>query len=163
MKPLVFTLLFIFLSLAQEIKISAIVQGRVEKVLVKEGQRVNKGDLLVLIDPLLYTTQRDSLMAQMEAQKIAFERAERDFKRHEELFNRGLLSRSEYENWKSKYQKELYQYEALKAQLQRVEALIDYCTIKAPTRGVVKRVLIREGSFVNGSLTPHILLILEEK
>lgn len=163
MRLLLFILLSPLLAFAQEVKVSAIVQGRVEKVFVKEGQRVNRGDLLVIIDPVLYTTQRDSLVAQLSSQKAILEKVERDFKRYEELFNRGLLSRSEYEDWKSKYEKELSQYQALKAQLERVEKLIEYCTIRSPTKGVVKKLFVREGVFVNGTLSPEILLILEER
>lgn len=160
----VYFILLLYLSVfAQEVKVSAIVQGRVEKLFVKEGQRVNKGDLLVIIDPILYTTQRDSLKAQLNSQKTTLEKVERDFKRYEELFNRGLLSRSEYEDWKSKYEKELSQYQALKAQLERVEKLIEYCTIKSPTKGIVKKLFVREGMFINGTLSPEVLLILEER
>jgi len=73
---------FIFLVLlsyfimvfAQEVKVSAIVQGKVEKLFVKEGQRVNKGDILVIIDPVLYTTQRDGLKAQLNSQKATLEK-----------------------------------------------------------------------------------------
>ncbi|MCS6998003.1 MAG: efflux RND transporter periplasmic adaptor subunit [Aquificaceae bacterium] len=161
---LLFLSLFLFLmAFSQEVRVSAIVQGRVERVYVKEGQRVNKGDLLVSIDPVLYKTQRDSLKAQLSAQKIALEKVERDFKRYEELFNRGLLSRSEYEDWKSKYERELYQHESIRAQLERVEKLIEYCTLRSPIKGVVKRLFVREDIFINGTQNPEVLLLLEEK
>ena len=156
-------LAYFIMVFAQEVKVSAIVQGKVEKLLVKEGQRVNKGDIIVIIDPVLYTTQRDGLKAQLNSQKATLEKVERDFKRYEELFNRGLLSRSEYEDWKSRYDKELSQYQALKSQLERVEKLVEYCTIKSPTKGVVKKLFVREGMFVNGTLSPEVLLILEER
>ncbi|MEJ5338375.1 MAG: efflux RND transporter periplasmic adaptor subunit [Aquificaceae bacterium] len=156
-------LLFINLLMAQEVRVSAIVQGRVERVFVKDGQRVERGDMLVQIDPVLYTTQKKGLQAQLSSQKVSLEKVERDFRRHEELFNRGLLSRSEYEDWKSKYEKELANYEALRAQLERTEKLIEYCTIKSPVRGVVKKLLVREGLFVNGTLSPELLLIIEER
>ncbi|MFN3976995.1 MAG: efflux RND transporter periplasmic adaptor subunit [Aquificaceae bacterium] len=162
MMSALFVFLLYFLAFAQEVKVSAIVQGKVEKLLVKEGQRVNKGDTLVIIDPVLYTTQRDSLKAQLNSQKATLEKVERDFRRYEELFNRGLLSKSEYEDWKSKYEKELSQYQAIKFQLERVEKLIEYCTIKSPTKGVVKKLFVREGIFVNGTQIPEVLLILEE-
>jgi multidrug resistance efflux pump len=34
----------------------------------------------------------------LEAQRLKLEKTERDFKRYEELYNRGLLSKSEYED-----------------------------------------------------------------
>ena len=53
---------------------------------VKEVQRVNKVDILVILDPVLNTTQRDGLKAQLNSQKATLEKVERDFKRYEELF-----------------------------------------------------------------------------
>ena len=160
---LLLNLLFVLVVFSQEVKVSAIVQGMVEKIYVKEGQRVEKGDVLLRIDPVLYTTQRDSLKAQLEAQKATLEKMERDFKRYEELFNRGLLSRSEYEDWKNKYEKELSHYQSLKAQVERLEKLIEYCTIKSPVRGVVRKILVREGVFVNGTVNPEHLLTIQER
>ncbi|MCS7171638.1 MAG: efflux RND transporter periplasmic adaptor subunit [Aquificaceae bacterium] len=161
---LLFILLFLFSwAFSQEIRVSTIVQGKVERLYVREGQRVSRGDVLVSIDPILYRTQRDSLKAQMNAQRVTLEKTERDFKRYEELFNRGLLSKSEYEDWKSRYERELSQYESLKAQLERMEKLIEYCTIRSPVNGLVKRILVREGVFVNGTQNPEVLLILEER
>ena len=158
-------LLFVlaFLAFGQEIRVSTIVQGRVDKVYVKEGQKVKKGQVLVRVDPVLYTTQRDNLKAQLRAQEINLQKVERDFRRYEELFNRGLLSKSEYEDWKSKYEKEKSLYDALRAQLERVEKLIEYCTISAPTDGKVKKLFVREGMFVNGTTQGEVLLILEEQ
>ena len=78
-------------------------------------------------------------------------------------FSLGLLSRSEYDDWKSRYDKELSQYQALKSQHERVEKLVEYCTIKSQTKGVVKKLFVREGMFVNGTLSPEVLLILEER
>ncbi len=163
MRLLIVFLSFVSLLMAQEVKVSAIVQGRVEKVFVKEGQRVEKGEVLVQIDPVLYTTQKRSLQAQLNLQRVVLEKVERDFRRYEELFNRGLLSRSEYEDWKSKYEKELAQHESLKAQLDRIEKLIEYCTIRSPVRGVIKRLFVREGLFVNGTTSPEVLLLIEER
>ncbi|RMH79793.1 MAG: efflux RND transporter periplasmic adaptor subunit [Acidobacteria bacterium] len=161
--PLLVLLLIFGLSLANELKVFTIVQGKVQRVYVKEGQRVRTGDLLVQIDPVLYTTQRKSLHAQLESQRINLEKVERDFKRYEELFNRGLLSRSEYEDWKSRYEREKNSYEAIKAQLERIDKLIEYCTIRSPLDGIVKRLLVRDGLFVNGTTEAHPILILEER
>ena len=65
----------------------------------------------------------------------------------EELYNRGLLSKSEYEDWKNQYERERATYLSLEAELKS---------------GVVKKVFVREQSFINGTLSPHLLLILSE-
>ena len=80
-----------------------IVKGAVKKVYVKEGQRVKKEQPLVEINPDLYLAEKERLTAQLEAQRLKLQKTERDFKRYEELYNRGLLSKSEYEDWKNRY------------------------------------------------------------
>ncbi|MCS7285241.1 MAG: biotin/lipoyl-binding protein [Hydrogenobacter thermophilus] len=156
-------LLCFSLAFAKEIKLYAIVEGQVKKVYVKEGDKVKSGDVLVEIDPILYITRRESLSAELESQKLNLEKVERDFKRYEELFNRDLLSKSEYEDWKNRYEREKSKYISLQAQVERVSKLIEYCTLRAPTNGVIRKVLIKEGSFVNGTMIPQTLLIMEER
>ena len=106
--------------------------------------------------------EKERLTAQLEAQRLKLEKTERDFKRYEELYNRRLLSKSEYEDWKNQYERERATYLSLEAELKGVEKLIEYCQIRAPTSGVVKKVFVREQSFINGTLSPHLLLILSE-
>ncbi|ADO44979.1 secretion protein HlyD family protein [Hydrogenobacter thermophilus TK-6] len=156
-------LLCFSLAFAKEIKVYAIVEGQVKKVYVKEGDKVKVGNVLVEIDPTLYITRRESLSAELESQKLNLEKVERDFKRYEELFNRDLLSKSEYEDWKNRYERERSRYISLQAQVERINKLIEYCTLRAPTNGVIRKVLIREGSFVNGTMIPQTLLIMEER
>ncbi|SNZ13671.1 efflux RND transporter periplasmic adaptor subunit [Hydrogenobacter hydrogenophilus] len=150
-------------SFAQDVRVYAIVKGQVKKVYVSEGQRVSKGQTLVEIDPALYIAQREMLIAQLESQKLTLEKVEKDFKRYEELFNRDLLSKSEYEDWKNKYEKEKNKYIAIKAQIDELNKLIEYCTIKAPTNGVIKKLFVKEGIFVNGTMLPQVLLTIEER
>jgi len=150
------------LGFSQEVNVYAIVKGVVKKVYVKEGQRVKKDQPLVEINPDLYLAEKERLTAQLEAQRLKLEKTERDFKRYEELYNRGLLSKSEYEDWKNRYERERATYLSLEAELKGVEKLIEYCQIRAPTNGVVKKVFVREQSFINGTLSPHLLLILSE-
>jgi len=150
------------LGFSQEVNVYAIVKGVVKRVYVKEGQRVKKEQPLVEINPDLYLAEKERLTAQLEAQRLKLEKTERDFKRYEELYNRGLLSKSEYEDWKNRYERERAIYLSLEAELKGVEKLIEYCQIRAPTSGVVKKVFVREQSFINGTLSPHLLLILSE-
>lgn len=94
------------LGFSQEVNVYAIVKGAVKKVYVKEGQRAKKDQPLVEINPDLYLAEKERLTAQLEAQRLKLEKTERDFKRYEELYNRGLLSKSEYEDWKNRYERE---------------------------------------------------------
>ncbi len=71
-----------------------------------QGQRVKKDQPFVEINPDLYLAEKERLTAQLEAQRLKLEKTERHFKRYEELYNRGLLSKGEYEDWKNRYERE---------------------------------------------------------
>lgn len=156
--------LFLFsFSFSQETEIYTIVKGIVREVFVKKGQHVRPGQMLVDIDPTLYVKERERLKAELEIQRLNLEKVEWDFKRYEELFNRDLLSKSDYEKWKNKYHVERAKYSSLLAQVEKLDTLIEYCRIKSPIKGVVKRVYVKKGTFVNGSMVPQVLLVVQER
>jgi len=148
---------------SQEVEVYAIVKGIVMKVYVKEGQRVEKGQLLVEIDPSLYLSEIEKLRAQLLAQRLKLDKVEREFRRYESLYERGLLSRSEYEDWKNKYEREEAVYKSIQSELKGLEKLLEYCRIVSPAKGVLKRLLVRENSFVNGTMNPHLLMVIEDR
>ncbi|SHK22211.1 efflux RND transporter periplasmic adaptor subunit [Thermocrinis minervae] len=154
--------LVLLLTLAwAEVRVDAIVMGRVKALHVRVGQKVKKGQLLVEIDSSLYEVEKKRLQAQLKEQGLRVESVKRDFDRYQELYNRGFLSRSELEDWQTRYHVELSKYQQIQAQIERLDVLIDYCKIRSPVDGRVKKFYVREGSFVNGTQTPQALLELE--
>src|SRR5450755_564516 len=90
-----------------QVHISPEVSGEITELAVKEGQRVKKGDLLLKIKPDFYLAALNQVKASYESslagktQAIAnLEKAEADFTRNKELFNRKLLSESDYVGFK---------------------------------------------------------------
>src|ERR1039457_7546896 len=76
-----------------QVKISAEVSGEIIALPVKEGEKVNKGDLLVKIKPDFYvaaTNQATASFKSAEASRTMAEanlrKAEADFKRNKDLF-----------------------------------------------------------------------------
>ncbi len=86
-----------------EVKISPEVAGEIVELPFKEGAAVKKGDLLIRIKPDLYQTQVDQQDANLVAAKASavqanaqLLQAKSDFKRNEDLFNKKLISDSDY-------------------------------------------------------------------
>ena len=76
-----------------QVKISAEVSGEIIDLPVKEGQKVNKGDLLVKIKPDFYIAATQSGHASYKSAEAAktmaeatLRKAEAEFKRNEDLF-----------------------------------------------------------------------------
>src|ERR1035437_7665788 len=111
-----------------ELKISSDVSGEIVNLNVKEGDRVNKGDLVVKIKPNTYQSALERAMASMNTMqanlanskaqltqiKAQFANAESSFNRNKKLFDQGAISQSDFDNAKS-------QYETMKAQVEAAE------------------------------------------
>nr|WP_254049502.1 biotin/lipoyl-binding protein [Pasteurella multocida] len=54
------------LQAKEEVEIGSQASGQVKQILVKEGQRVKKGDLLVLIDPRIAETELKLAKAELD-------------------------------------------------------------------------------------------------
>ena len=88
-----------------EVKISSEVAGEIIELPVVEGQRVEKGDLLVKVDPDRYETQlrqrkvsintAEARSLEAKAQRL---QAQQDLGRVEELFTKGFASEKELED-----------------------------------------------------------------
>ena len=91
-----------------QVTISPEVSGEIIELPVKEGQQVKKGDLLVKINPDIYVAALNQAKASYESSLAAkasaaanLEKAEADYERNLELFNRKLLSESDFIGFKA--------------------------------------------------------------
>ena len=87
-----------------EVKISSEVSGEITALPVKEGQVVKKGDLLVKINPDLYTSGYNRTVAGLSQTKAGLSQADASFKeaksnydRSKTLYDKGIISRSEWD------------------------------------------------------------------
>ena len=83
-----------------EVKISSEVSGEIIALPVKEGQVVKKGDLLVKINPDLYTSGYNRTVAGLSQTKAGLSQADASFKeakanyeRSKTLFDKGIISK----------------------------------------------------------------------
>ena len=87
-----------------EVKIASMVSGEIIALPIKEGQVVKKGDLLVKINPDLYTSGLNRSAANLSAAKSGLTQAEAQFKeakanydRNKTLFEKGIISKSDWD------------------------------------------------------------------
>lgn len=97
--------------------------GQVEALLVEEGRIVKEGD------PLLKIEDRE-LRVDVEESTANFEHLKRNFGRNEDLFERNLINKADYETQK-------YQLEQARLRLERAKIRLAYATVRAPFAGVI--------------------------
>lgn len=116
-----------------EVVLSAQRTGRVVELTVREGDRVQQGQRIARLDLTEESVQSESLLAQSKA---THEEAEKNLKRSEDLFSKGMISQQDHESARRAYEVARSQYEASRDDV-RVKK--NYSVIKAPFRGVVSK------------------------
>src|SRR6266436_7925351 len=102
-----------------QVKISPEVSGEIIELPVKEGQAVNKGDLLVKIKPDFYIAQLhqceagyESALAGKAQAQANLEKAQADYKRNKDLFDHKLLSEADFVGFKAAFDVAVAQVES---------------------------------------------------
>src|SRR6201987_1710242 len=134
-----------------EVKISPEVAGEIIDLPVEDGKAVMKGDLLVKIKPDSYKAlleQQEGAISAAKAtnlqQKATMFKAEHDFKRAEDLFNKKLISEQEfnaaqaaYDVAKNTFESSLHEIERAEAGSSQARGQLSKTTIYSPIDGTV--------------------------
>ncbi|MGI8435757.1 MAG: efflux RND transporter periplasmic adaptor subunit [Chthoniobacterales bacterium] len=134
-----------------EVKISPEVAGEITELPVYDGMQVKKGDLLMKIKPDSYKAAFDAQQAAISAaqatnlqMKAAAEKADRDFKRSKDLFDKKMISESEFstaqtaeEVAKATYESSLHEIERAQAGSSQARDQLSKTTIYSPIDGTV--------------------------
>jgi HlyD family secretion protein len=149
----------------KEVKISPDVAGEIVELTVKEGDNVEKGQLLCRIKPDIYVSQRDRSLAAISSAKARqaqseaqFMQAELSFKRSKQLFDEQTVSKSEFEQAEASYTVAKSEVDAAKysvisaeASLKEANENLQKTSIYAPMTGTVSMLLVERGERVVGT------------
>ena len=94
-----------------EVKLSSEVSGEIIELPIAEGQTVEKGDLLVRINPDIYQSNLQRSQASMEnaranyaQSQASLKQAKADYERNKTLFEKGVISKAEWDGIVSSYE-----------------------------------------------------------
>lgn len=148
-----------------EVKISSEVSGEIISLPIKEGQVVKKGDLLVKINPDLYTSGYNRTVAGLSQTKAglsqadaSFNEAKASYDRNKTLFDKGIISKSEwdkavsaYESAKANKQSAYYNVRSASATVSEAKDNLGRTTIYAPADGTISMLNVELGERVLGT------------
>ncbi len=149
-----------------EVKISPDVSGEIVELNVKEGDKVERGQLLLKIKPDVYVSLRDQAVASLNTNKARLAQAEArltqvelTYKRNKILFDQLAITQAEFENIQSEYDVAVKEVEAsifnvnnAKASLQKAEEDLSKTTVFAPMSGTVSLLSVEQGERVLGTV-----------
>lgn len=148
-----------------QVKISADVAAKITRMEVKEGDWVDKGKFLVQLDRERFLASVESAAANMRATeanarlvKENMLKAEKDYMRTKELFDKKLESQAAldqvyaaYQVEKARYQSALEQVDQTKAALKQTKDDLSKTTIYAPMAGTISQLNKEVGEIALGS------------
>lgn len=132
----------------KQVDVGSDIMGRIEKIYVRLGNYVRKGDTLCLIDRQSYEAKVKSLEATLNDLRNRLEKAQKDFERMKNLFEKGLVAETDYENSRLQYENLKAQYESTFYSLQDAKYQLSKTVILAPISGKVISVNKEVGEIV---------------
>jgi len=143
-------------------KISSPISGIVKHIYVKQGQKVNKGDLLLEFDDTLVKGNFSEAKANMSLAKIKLTEAKKEQDRAKELYDIAVLSEHELQQAKVLYKQAIAHYEQAKNQHLHAQWDIKHSKLYAGFAGQISQLLIYPGQYINNQLTAQVLLIIKK-
>lgn len=135
----------------EDVKVSALVPGRITALNVAEGDRVTKGEVIATLDDSTYQQQFAQAQAALLQSQANLKNAQQNLTRNQTLFSRGIAARMDLENAQTQLtvaqateQRDLASEQLAKLQLERTKIL-------SPLTGVVAKRFASVGEQVDGT------------
>lgn len=132
----------------QNVEVRSRIKGYIENIYADEGQIVHKGQTLFSISSRVYQQELLKVQAVTKSVRAELKYAEIELENTKKLFDKNIISKSEYELGVAKV-------EALKANLEEAQSdeaqanlKLSFTEIKAPFDGIINRIPNKKGSLV---------------
>ncbi|MFS7198495.1 efflux RND transporter periplasmic adaptor subunit [Rahnella inusitata] len=160
----------------RQVSIGAQVNGQLKKLYVHQGDRVNKGQLLAEIDPILQQNELRkseaelaSARAQLRSSQVLLKQYQLALRRQKVMLREGSGVASDLEEAQSLFDSQLEQLEMNKAQIVQSEMAVEtaranvgYTRLVAPIEGEVLGVVTQEGQTIVSSQTAPTIMVLAD-
>jgi RND family efflux transporter MFP subunit len=124
-----------------------------------DGAFVNKGDLLVTLDPRTLQAQIAQAEANVARDQAQLEMAERDFRRYTELVGKGATPQLNVDNAKTQGDTFRAAIKADNAALENLKVQLSFCFIRAAISGRISQASVKVGNFARSADTVPIATI----
>ena len=135
----------------EQLELRAQVGGTLTQIGFKDGDIVQKGDLLFVIDPEPYEIRLNHALAELEIAKARAEFAARKFARAEELKPSGGIAAEEVDQRAAERRSARATVDQAEAMVRDARFDLKHCRITAPFTGRIGTHLVSVGNLVAGS------------
>jgi RND family efflux transporter MFP subunit len=135
----------------EDVRISALVPGRVMMLKVAEGDAVTAGQVVAEIDPRPLEDQKRQAAAAVAQTKAALENAKLNLERTDRLFKRGIAAGKEVEDARAQQATAEAGVETALAALDTADRQLSRAMVTSPIAGSVVKRLVSVGEQVDGT------------
>jgi len=125
------------------------VDGTLTKILVKSGDHVHAGQVLMTIDPLKQQATVDQQRSTEAQKKAIFDYNQTEVERQRGLYEGGVTSKQEYDYAVQAYENSKADWQAAKAAVATQERQLAYYHLIAPFSGIVGDIPVHVGDYVS--------------
>ncbi len=147
---------------ATEANISFRVPGNLMTKYVGLGAKVEKGEVIAILDPTDYQINLSEAKAKLAEARANVTRSSSDFRRYRELFLNDNASKAEYDNAKATYEASLANLKATDERANFAKLQLSYTKLVAPYSGTVSIELADESENLAAG-SPVFTLVKEEE
>jgi len=147
----------------QDVKVSALVLGRVAELSVAEGDVVKQGQVLARLDDRTYRDQLQQAEAAEQQAQASLENAKRSRTRNEDLFQRGIVARKELEDSRTQESVAAAALKQAQASLEIARLGLARSEIVSPLNGVVAKRFVSVGEQVDGTAAQPIVEVANSR
>ena len=122
--------------------------GLLDALLVDEGARVEKGQVIARMDRGDFQDRMDEFQALSRQAKADYEAKAADYKRRQLLFASGAISAADRDDYRARYLSSKANFEATQERIQQRDVEGGELLIRAPFSGVITERYAEPGSFV---------------
>lgn len=139
------------------------VSGQIDNVMFKEGEHVEKGQVLFSIDSRPFKAQVENLAAQLASAEALLAQAQGEAKRAQRLIAKNAMSAEQADQRSAALHQAIAGRNAIAAQLAAAKLDLEFSQVEAPISGVISRAIATQGNFVTAGQTTLTTLVSNEK
>jgi RND family efflux transporter MFP subunit len=142
----------------ERVEIQARVDGYLDAIRFQDGQMVEKGDVLFVIDQRPFQIAFEGARADLRQAEAESKRAESEFNRFRQLVESQTVSEEEFEERRQNMIATRAQVDGAKAAVDEAKLNLEFTQVRAPISGRVSRDQVSVGNLISGGSTGATLL-----
>lgn len=142
----------------ERVEVRPRVDGYLEEIRFTDGELVEKGDVLFVIDQRPYRIALEQARAELESAQTRLDLAQKELSRAENLRATGAVSQELIDRRNQEYLSAKAAVSSAQAAVHSAELNMEFTEVKAPVSGKISENFVSAGNLVNGGLSSATLL-----